>query len=146
MLSGIGFLSMAILGVADVVGTQFLGLPIPGTYEITKVLMVGSLFFGVALAQAERKHVSVTLLVDHAPAPLRLVMEVVADLSIAALFALVAWFGWDSFMRAVRTDEYTQGLVEVRLWPSRLALVVGALLLVAQALWMVWERIRDRER
>lgn len=144
VLSGIGFLAMAFLGTADVIGTQFLGLPIPGTYEITKVLMVASLFFGIAMAQRERKHVRVELLVNRLPAGPRRIFDLIADLSMAAMFGLVAWFGWDSFVRAVVTDEYTQGLIEVRLWPSRLALVVGSVLLVAQALVMVYRRLVDR--
>ena len=134
---------MALIGTCDVVATQFLGRPIPGAHEITEMLMVSSLFFGIALAQAERRHVRVSVLVDRLPARTRLLLQLLADLSIAVLFALIAWFGWLSFLRAVNTGEFAQGLARIPLWPSRLALVIGASLLVLQALAMVAVRMSD---
>ena len=144
VLSGIGFLAMAFLGVSDVIGTQFLDSPIPGTYEITMALMVTSLFFGVALAQAERKHVRVEILVSMAPPALKRFLAFLSELSITVLFAAIAWFGWAAFWRSVVVDEYTQSILELRLWPPRLALALGATLLVIQALVGLYNRFVRR--
>jgi TRAP-type C4-dicarboxylate transport system permease small subunit len=133
-LAGIALLVMAFLGAADIVGIQLFGYPIPGVVEITSSLMVASVFLGLPITEARGQNVRVEVLVENAPRPLRRALDVLAALSMVVLFLLIAWFGWQSFVRSVETNEYAQGLIEVPYWPARLALVFGAVLVALQAL------------
>ncbi|MSP90014.1 MAG: TRAP transporter small permease [Alphaproteobacteria bacterium] len=133
-LSGIALLIMAFIGVSDIVGIHLFGQPVPGVVELTSSLMVISIFFGLPITEARGKNVRVEILIDRAPASVQRILGVISRLTMVALFGLIAWFGWQSFVRSVVTNEFAQGLIEVPYWPSRLALVIGAVLVAVQAL------------
>ena len=51
------------------------------------------------------------------------------------LFGLVAWQGWELAWASISVGEYAAGLVPFPLYPSKLALALGATLASAQALY-----------
>lgn len=143
-VAGIGLMVMACLGVADIIGTQFLGLPVPGTVEITRALMVFCIMLGLALAEADGKHIRVEILIERLPPKLRRYFNLLAPLSMAILFAAIAWFGWDALLQSVASKEYDEGSIAIPGWPSRLALAVGATMMVAQSIFRMREVFRDK--
>jgi TRAP-type C4-dicarboxylate transport system permease small subunit len=64
----------------------------------------------------------------------RKVLDVVAQLSLAIMLAGIAWMGWRMFLNSIATKEFAQGLIEISLWPARLALALGATLAVVQTI------------
>lgn len=140
--SGVALLAMAFLGVADIVGVHLFASPMPGMVEITSSLMVAAVFLGLPMTEARGQNVRVEILVQRAPRVIMVALALLSRLAIAALFALIAWFGTQSFMRSIATNEYAQGLIEVPYWPARLALVVGAALVVLQAFRAAMREIR----
>ena len=86
----------------------------------------------------------VEILVSMAPPALKRFLAFLSELSITVLFAAIAWFGWAALWRSIVIDEYTQGILELRLWPPRLALALGATLLVIQALVGLYDRFVRR--
>ncbi|MEP6656179.1 MAG: TRAP transporter small permease [Betaproteobacteria bacterium] len=132
--AGVGLLCMAFLGVADIIGTQFLRRPIPGTVEITRGLMVFCIMLGLAQAEAEGKHIRVEVVIDLLPGRLRRYFNVLAPISMAILFGAIAWAGWDMVRQSIANREYDEGLIKLPLWPARLALAVGATMMVVQSL------------
>ena len=132
--AGFGLLFMAFLGVADIIGTQFLRRPIPGTVELTRGLMVFCIMLGVAQAESEGKHIRVEIVVDLLPLRVRRYVNVLAPLSMALLFGAIAWAGWDMLRQSIANHEYDEGLIRLPLWPARLALAVGATMMVVQSL------------
>jgi TRAP-type C4-dicarboxylate transport system permease small subunit len=133
-LAGTALVLMAIIGTADVVGSQFLGLPVPGTVEIGSSLMVLGIALGLPMAQYDRRHVRVEIIVDRLPRPIRRVLDIVAQLCLALMLAGIAWMGWRMFLNSIATKEFAQGLIEIALWPARLALALGATLAVVQTI------------
>jgi TRAP-type C4-dicarboxylate transport system permease small subunit len=133
-LAGIALLGMAFLGVADIIGIQVFASPVPGIVELTSSLMVASIFLGLPVTEARGQNVRVEVLVERAPHTLRRVLALLSRFSMALLFGLVAWFGSQSLIRSIETNEYAEGLIRVPYWPARLALVAGAALVVLQAL------------
>jgi len=148
-LSGACLLAMAFLGVADILGIHLFGQPVPGMLELTSSLMVATIFLGLPLTEARGQNVRVEILSQQLPRPVRRVLDAVARVSMAVLFGYVAWFGVQSLIRSIQTNEYAQGLIEVPYWPARLALVIGAILVAAQALhaglreWRTGQKIQD---
>ena len=55
LLGSVGMIVSMLLGVADVVGTSFLGTPVPGTLEVTESTMVLIVFGALAYAQERRQ-------------------------------------------------------------------------------------------
>jgi TRAP-type C4-dicarboxylate transport system permease small subunit len=132
--AGFGLLYMAFLGVADIIGTQFLRRPIPGTVEVTRCLMVFCIMLGVAQAEAEGKHIRVEVAIDLLPLRVRRYFNVLAPLSMTILFGAIAIAGWDMLRQSIANHEYDEGLIHLPLWPARLALAVGATMMVLQSL------------
>ena len=133
-LSGVALLTMAFLGVADIVGIHLFGQPVPGMVELTSSLMVATIFLGLPLTEARGQNVRVEVLSQQFPRPVRRVLDLVARLSMATLFGFVAWFGLQQLIRSIETNEYAQGLIEVPYWPARLALVIGEVLVAVLAI------------
>jgi len=132
--SGVALLAMGLLGTFDIIGTSFFGWPLPGTFEITSTLMVSSIFLGLAWTEVRGRHVRVEILLNLLPPRARRWVDAFASFSLALFFGFIVWFGAWSFWRSIATDEFAQGLIEVPLWPSRLILTLGALLVAIQAL------------
>ena len=140
--AGVGLLCMAFLGVADIIGTQFLRRPVPGTVELTRALMVFCIMLGLAQAEAEGKHIRVEVAIDLLPVRWRRYFNVLAPLSMAILFAAIAWGGWDMLRQSIANREYAEGLIKIPFWPARLALAVGATMMVLQSLANVRKVLR----
>lgn len=65
LVGGAGMLTAMFLGFGDVIGTQFLGWPIPGVLEITESTMTLIVFGALAYAQLRRNHIRVELVYSH---------------------------------------------------------------------------------
>lgn len=129
----LGILGIAILifmmvsTVADVVARIFYGAPIAGVTEMGELLMVGSVFLGLAYAESQKAHVSVTLLssrISHDKAAL------LNAIGLAVVIVILCWMvvvtgqrAWISFTK----QEYRFGLIKIFVWPGRLAIVLGLL-------------------
>ena len=59
LIGGLGMLFSMFLGVADIVGTQILLIPVPGPRELTESTMVLIVFGALAYAQIRRAHIRV---------------------------------------------------------------------------------------
>ncbi|MEM7693806.1 MAG: TRAP transporter small permease [Pseudomonadota bacterium] len=93
LIAAAGLLLTAMMGltVVDVVGRYLLNAPVPGAFEATEIMLALAIFAGLPIVTARGEHVSVRLLVDHFPAPLRRVLDLIAELFVAALLAGAAY-------------------------------------------------------
>jgi len=143
LLGAVGMLVSMALGVADVVGTEFLGRPVPGALEVTESTMVLIVFGALAHAQKRRAHIRVELLYGVAGPRTRAFMDVTTHLAALVFFALLTWQGIGEFRYSWEMREATMGTIRFPLYPARLLLVVGAALLVLQ---LVVDLIADLPR
>ncbi len=132
LVGGAGMLVSMFLGTGDVVGTQFLGLPVPGAKEITESTMVLIVFGALAYAQIRRAHIRVELVYTHMSGRVRALMDVVADLAAIVFFGILAWQCTEGAMLSWRIGEAADGLLRFPLYPARWILVIGTGLLIAQ--------------
>ena len=132
LLGAVGMIISMFLGVADVVGTKFLGLPVPGTLEITESTMVLIVFGALAYAQERRGHIRVELLYNHAGPRGKSFMEAITHFLAFTYFALLAWQGISELGYSWEIREATMGTIRFPLYPARFLLVVGTALLIVQ--------------
>jgi TRAP-type mannitol/chloroaromatic compound transport system permease small subunit len=143
LLGAVGMIVSMFLGVADVVGTQFLGMPVHGTLEITESTMVLIVFGALAYTQQRRGHIRVELLYNHAGPRGKSFMEAVTHILALVYFALVCWQGIGELSYSWELREATMGAIRFPLYPARFLLVVGTLLLILQ---LVLDVIADLRR
>jgi len=119
-------LVLMILTTADVVLRYILGIPLKGAYEISEMLMVSSVFLGMAYTQLFHEHINADFLVSRLSKHTNLVTETVLLLPALLIYGLLVWQGAIFFVDSLRTGEYRWGLLRIPLWPARLMVPLGA--------------------
>ena len=130
MIGGVGMIMSTFLGVADVVGTQVLNVPVPGPRELTESTMVLIVFGALTFAQIRRAHIRVEIAYLAVGPRFRAVMDVVTDVAAIIFFSLIAWQGLLEAQYSMKIGEATSGLIRFPLWPARFTLVAGASLII----------------
>jgi TRAP-type C4-dicarboxylate transport system permease small subunit len=130
LLGTLGMIASMFVGVADVIGTEFLGHPVLGTLEFTESTMVLVVFGALAYAQERRAHIRVELLYGFAGARGKSFMEAVTHIVAFIFFGLVAWQGLGELFYSWEMQEATMGSVRFPLYPARFFLLLGASLLL----------------
>jgi TRAP-type C4-dicarboxylate transport system permease small subunit len=95
----------AMMGLTffDVGARYFFNRPIPGSLEITELLLVGVIFTGLPLVSRKGEHVSIDLLDRFFPATLRAVLHRLTHLLCAAVLLALAWL---LYRKAVQLGDY----------------------------------------
>ena len=145
LVGGLGMLFSMFLGVADIVGTQVLLIPVPGPRELTESTMVLIVFGALAYAQIRRAHIRVELLYLKMPPRGRAVMDVITDLAAIAFFGLILSEAISEAQYSYQIKEATTGLIRFPLWPARFTLVAGCSLMILQlCLHLIQDLLRIR--
>lgn len=107
-----------------------LGSYIPGASELIGWFCAAAGFLALPATFKRGDMVRVGVLVDRLPPPLRKVM-ILACLLLATVFtAYMLWAGGNYLWRSWRSEEMTQGMIEIATWIPQASLVLGALLLL----------------
>jgi TRAP-type C4-dicarboxylate transport system permease small subunit len=130
LVGGAGMLLSVFLGVADIVGTQLLHVPVPGPFEITESTMVLIVFGALAYAQIRRAHIRVELIYTHVGPRVQAVMDVITDVAALVFFGLMLWQAKMEAEYSYQINERTVGLIRFPLYPARIILAAGTGLLV----------------
>jgi len=75
--------------------------PTAWTEEACRYLYVYIVFLGASAAIADRSHVSVNVLTQMMPAPIRLVLALAVDVLVVGFLAILAWYGYRATLRNV---------------------------------------------
>lgn len=131
---------MMVATVADVSRRFLLGMPIPGVTEMGEVLMVVSVFLGLAFTQSRHAHVNVTLVLDKLPPRVAAIMTSIGLLLVLAVLAWMVIVTSGRALDSIEMNEYRFGLVQIPVWPGRVAIAVG---LAAYFLELIPNTIND---
>ncbi|MGM7669217.1 TRAP transporter small permease [Microbacterium sp. A93] len=136
-IASIGVLLLMIATVVDVSMRTLAGHGVPGVIEITEVLLVVTVFLAMMSSGRDGQHIRVTLLTDRLPeAAARLVRSIGLVLSLM----IVGWLTWATIDKAIvslRTAEYRFGLINVPIWPARVAIPIGLVCLAIVLIFLL---------
>jgi len=137
---------------ADVAGRYLANSPMPASYELATTMMVFIVFLAFAYAQARKMHIRLAFVRDQASPRLQAILDILAYLIGFALFALITWKAWEWAWEAWLSKDYMQGVLKIPYFPSRFAVVIGALLFcfqfaldVIRHIGQLWGSSRVRE-
>jgi TRAP-type C4-dicarboxylate transport system permease small subunit len=136
-VAGLALLAMVLIGAIDVVLGRGLNLSVAGAREITEILMVAAALMGMALSQQRREHVRVTLLTDRLPQTARRWLDRLGLLLTLLLMMAISGYGFQSAFQSFQSGEFSPGSLAVPIWPAKLALGLGALLMALESLTQV---------
>jgi TRAP-type transport system small permease protein len=71
---------LLLLTVGDVIGRFIFNHPIPGTFELTKILFALSVFFSLSVSQYRGENLGITLIYDRCPLRVRGLMDIFSSI------------------------------------------------------------------
>ena len=132
LLGSIGMLASMAICVADVIGTNLFDWPVPGTLEFTESTMVLIVFGALAFTQEKRGHIRVELLTQLFSPRTQSLLDMMTHLIALVFFALLAWHSFGELSYSWEIGEATMGTIRFPLYPARILLSFGAVLLILQ--------------
>lgn len=128
-------LLLIMFGVsADAILRYALNRPITGMLEGVELLLVFAVFPSLARIQAERGHIAVGILAERLAGRPRAALETLTSFLGLLLFGTVTWATGAMALRSWRMGEYSAGLIAFPIYPSRILVALGSLLLSLQLL------------
>lgn len=110
LLSGIALFAIMALTFFDVLGRKLLSNSIPGSLEVTELLMVVVIFGALPLVSARGEHVEFDSLDPYLPRWLRKAQALFVHLLCAAVLLGLGWLMWRSGGQFLETGETTAQL------------------------------------
>ncbi|MET9795468.1 TRAP transporter small permease subunit [Nocardiopsis alba] len=133
--AGLLLLALMFLTVADVVGRSAFGRSVLGTVDISTLLLVTIAFLGLASAEIDGKHVSVTLVEERFGPRTRRILSGARVVLLAILGALIVWGMGEVLLSAYERGETTNDILRLATWPAKLVLFLSFLLFFVMAVW-----------
>jgi TRAP-type C4-dicarboxylate transport system permease small subunit len=137
-VAGLSLFGMMALTFVDVLGRKLFDHSIPGSLEVTELMMFGVIFAGLPLTSLRGEHVLFDLLDHLLPQALRAIQGMLSNLICTALLAGGAWL---VFVRAARTAGQGDTTAQLQLALAPWYYAAGVLLALT-ALVHVWLAFR----
>jgi len=122
----VGTLAMVALGV----GGRFLDWYVPGTDAYAGYCMAACGFLALAHTLKRGEHIRVSLLLEHAGARLRRVLELVSLAIATVLAAAFAWYSIRLTFQSWQFNDISTGNDATPLWIPELAMAIGTTVLL----------------
>lgn len=135
LAAGLLLLALMFLTVADVVGRSWFGQSVLGTVDISTLLLVTIAFLGLASAEIDGKHVSVTLVEARFGLRTRMVLSGIRAVLLLVLGVLIVWGMGEVLLSAYERGETTNDILRLATWPAKLVLFLSFLLFFVVAIW-----------
>ena len=128
-LAGVFLVGIFVLMIAESV-LRKLGSYVPGASEMVGWFCAAAGFLALPATFKRGDMVRVAILVERAPLALRR-MLLLACLALALVFTTyMLWAAGRYLFEGWRSDETTQGMIEIAVWIPQLSFLLGALLLL----------------
>ena len=118
---------MMLLTTFDVIGRSFFTYPLPGTFELSKYMLVIIVLLSIAYVQQAKHNVRVTYFADKLSPRNQLVLESIFTLVALTVFSLMVWQGWEGGLNAIRVKSVSD-LLRIPSYPFEFLIAVGAFL------------------
>lgn len=131
-----GVAALSLLGIFCVMiaqmGLREVGMQVPGSDDLSAYLCVATTFFALAATFKRGELIRVGMGIEKLSPPVRRGAEILALLIAGAVVAYITWWTAQDVMFSWEIEEVAQGTVPFLIWIPKLAMPIGAgLLLVA---------------
>ena len=81
---------LVLITVVDVSGRYLLGIPLPGTSEITEIILGVLIYIGLPYISKKEEHISVSLLSNYLPNNVKILHKILINFIVALLLLVIA--------------------------------------------------------
>jgi TRAP-type transport system small permease protein len=140
VLAAAALFAIMLLTLFDVSGRKLIDTSVPGSLELTELLMVLVIFAGLPLVSLLGEHVVFDSLDALLPKPLRRLQQALVNLLCAAALGGIAWLVW---VKAGQMAEYGDVTAQLRLPLGPFVYLMSLLcgLTAAVHLLLVWQPV-----
>lgn len=134
LISAVATLAIMVLIVIDVVSRMLGRGSVPGLLEMSEVALVFLVFCGIAYGLQTRAHVAVTLVTSRLPEKAG---RIIVSIGLIVLTAVLVWALWATTNTAIQSTmrgEVRFGITQMPIWPARIMIPVGLLVLIGEVL------------
>lgn len=135
VLAGILIFIVGGLTVADVLSRNLRGQSILGVMEISTLVLVAIAFLGLAAAEINGQHVSVSLFEEQLGRRSRLVLSVIRGIALTLLGVILVIGMFSVLEGAISRQETTNDILRLPTWPAKLVALISYLLFFVIAIW-----------
>jgi TRAP-type C4-dicarboxylate transport system permease small subunit len=143
LLSGIALFAIMALTFFDVLGRKFASSSIPGSLEMTELLMVVVIFGALPMVSRRGEHVEFDSLDPYLPLWVRRAQAVLVHLLCAAVLLGVGWLMWRTGGQFAESGETTAQL-QIRKAPFMYGMGVLCAVTGLVHLWLLRQRPASR--
>ena len=130
LIAALVILAVMFIGVFQVFGRKLINLPVPGYVDVVEFVMTVFAFISIAYTQRLGGHVRMEIIIKRFRGRALWFVELLGTLTVIGIVAILAWFGYEHFLRAWTIGDSTID-IEIPLWPSKLLVPIAfAVLLV----------------
>jgi TRAP-type C4-dicarboxylate transport system permease small subunit len=133
----VGMLAIAVLlfmTVGDVIGRFVFNHPIPGTFELTKILFALSVFFSLSVSQYNGENLGITIIYDRVPTRFQGVLDLISSVISIATFS-VAFSQTLKYAARMRSSNTTTSVLRWPMYPWIYLASAGLILLILVLVW-----------
>lgn len=143
-ITGIAILAMALNTIANVLGRYVFSQSIYFSEELNEILMVTVTFVGLGYVTRKGRHIRMSAVYDMVPERPRRWLMAVISLTTALAMLLLAWQAWEYVAKVAARGRLTPSM-QIPLWWTYVAVVVGLALTGLQYLLATWANLTRRE-
>ncbi len=135
VIAAVALFAIMLLTLVDVSGRKLLSQSVPGSLELTELLMVAVIFAGLPLVSMKGEHIVFDSLDRWLSAPLRRVQQAVVDGLCVVALAGLAWLMWaKAGQMASYGDTTAQLMLPLGPFVHLMSMLIGVTALVHAAL------------
>jgi TRAP-type C4-dicarboxylate transport system permease small subunit len=126
-LAGAGLMALLFLTVTDIVGRSFFSRPVPGTVELTSMMLVFVVFLAVAHSEDMGDHITIDLIYERIGPRSKMVMDLFADIFSIVVVALLSYQLYHFVLRNQASGAETP-VLDLPIWPFVMIAALGTAL------------------
>jgi len=132
---------LMILTSADVFMRYLFNRPIKGTFELTELMMVVTVFFALAYTESKKGHVSVELVIERLPQRSQAVIDALTSLLSLIIISVIVWQGFLFAHETMLSGEHS-AILGIPLFYFKALVPLGALVLCLEILISIINALR----
>lgn len=125
---------LAVIGISalDVLIRYINGSGLLGAIQVVELIMVILTGLGLMVAQRHKDHVAIDLIAMYLPTKAAQNLRTIGFFLVSALFLVATWVSFSIALDSFTRHEVSVGVLELQVWPARIAIPVGLLALAFQ--------------
>jgi TRAP-type C4-dicarboxylate transport system permease small subunit len=134
VLAAVAMTFIMVIVVYNVVLRELHQPPLRGIVEYVEVGMAIAAFLALGETERRRRHVGVDEILERLKGPVYAGVRIAGTVASVFIVGILAWTAGVVFFDSVSRGEFRVGLIQIPMWPARLAVFAGFIILALEQL------------